>query len=94
MSANRDTYVASVASASIKSLNDTITAEAVRQATVDVAGWTVGFRPGFPSGYATFVAAHAAANKQKLIDLTTVQATKQATVGSAKDTLRSQGELP
>jgi hypothetical protein len=94
MTTNVETYRTSVAAAANKFPNDIGAAEAARQATVDAAGWTVGFRPGFPTGYATYAAAIAAANKQKGIDVGVAEAAKQGTVGTAKDLLRSQGELP
>ena len=94
MSANSDVYLASVKSAGAAAVIAKALAETVKQGTIAAASSSVGFRPGFPAGYATYAAACAAAGTQQLADLNTAEGTKQSAIANAKDLLRSQSEIP
>jgi hypothetical protein len=94
MSSNQQAMVASIKAADAVKVAAVAVAETARQGTVQASGSQVGYIPGFPTGNATYVAAVAAANKQKVIDIFAAELARQGAVFTAKDLLRSQGEVP
>jgi hypothetical protein len=100
MSTNQETMRATIAAAHAAKDAAVVTAEMQRQATVDAKLSLVGYRPGFPGtaasavAGATYASAVKAANAQKRIDLIAAEIAKQAAISTAKDLLRSQGEIP
>jgi hypothetical protein len=94
MSANHSTYENTIVAAGAAVIVSKATSEINRQGTIAAASTSVGFRPGFPAGYATFAAGVAAAAAQKLLDDVAIEQTRQAATQNAKDLLRTQGEVP
>jgi hypothetical protein len=94
MSANHVAYESSVTAAGAAAVISVAFAETVRQGTIAAASSSVGFRPGWPTGYSAYAAACAAAAAQKLIDLAAAGQAKDSAISNAKDLLRSQGEIP
>jgi hypothetical protein len=91
VSSNQQTMVASCKAADSVKITAVNNAEATRQATVESS---TGYIQGFPTGNAAFVAAVKAANAQKVADLFAAELARQGAVFTAKDLLRSQGEIP
>jgi hypothetical protein len=94
MSANHVAYETSVKAAGAAATISKASNEINRQGVIAAGGSSIGFRPGFPANYATYATAVAAAAAQKPIDDAAAEQNKQAAIQSAKDLLRSQGELP
>jgi hypothetical protein len=94
MSSNQQTMVTSCKAADATKVVAVANAETARQGTIEAAGTSVGYIQGFPTGNSTFVAAVKSANTQKVADLFAAELARQGTVFTAKDLLRSQGEIP
>jgi hypothetical protein len=94
MSANHTNFETAVVAAGVTALAAKATAETARHGIIAASGSSVGYRPGWPTGFAAYAAAVAAAATQKVVDDTTIEQTKQSAITSAKELLRSQGELP
>jgi hypothetical protein len=94
MSANNVTFQNSVTAAGVAALASKASNLTKQQGIITAGGSAVGFLPGFPAGYATYAAAVAASIAQKVVDDTSVETVKQGTISVAKDTLRTQGEIP
>jgi hypothetical protein len=93
MSANHTTFENSVKAAGTAALTTKASNETIRQGIIMAGGSAIGFRPGWPTNYATYAAAVAAAAAQKPIDDAAVEQAKQGTIANARDLLRSQGEI-
>ena len=94
MTANNDTYRTTVAAAEQTKTNSIAAAVAAYESTITAAKNDIGYREGFPTGYATFAATVAAANRTKLQALADAERVKQQTVAVAADLIRGQGERP
>jgi hypothetical protein len=94
MTANNDTYIASVKAAGVQQKISQATAIMSEQATLDASRSVVGYREGFPTGNATYVAACQAAAAQLRIDRANAEMAKQSAIMVAADLIRAQGEKP
>jgi hypothetical protein len=94
MSANTETYHASIASASTTKKATLDAAVGTAITTINVGGVDAGYRLGFPTNAATYTAAVASANAALIASRASAEQTRQASVNAAKETLRGQGEIP
>lgn len=94
MSSNQETMRTTIKVAADTKTSAVVTALNNHQSTIAAGGIQAGYRNGFPTGFATFDAAVKSANAQKAIDLFTAESGRQGSVFTAKDLLRSQGEIP
>ena len=94
MTANHVTFENSVTATGAAALVTKASNETARQGVLAAASHVVGFRPGFPTGYATYAAAVAAVAAQRPIDDAAIEQAKQQPIAVARDLLRTQGEAP
>jgi hypothetical protein len=94
MTSTNDTFGKSVVAANVTKTNSLASAEMTRQATIDAAKSVVGYREGFPTGYATYAAAVATANAAKIQAWWDAERIKQSAIEVARDTVRAAGERP
>lgn len=94
MTANHVAYENSVKTAGVAALVSKASNETTRQGTITASGSAIGFRPGWPTNYATYAAAVAAVAVQRGIDDAAVEQAKQSAIAVARDLLRTQGEAP
>jgi hypothetical protein len=80
MTANNDTYIASVKAAAATKTLAVAAAIATFESTITAAKNDIGYREGFPTSYATFLAAVNAANTAKLAALADAERAKQGAV--------------
>lgn len=94
MSANSDTFHASVKSADDTKRSTLAAAATTAITTVNVGGVDAGYRLGFPTNAATYTAAVVSANAALATSRAAAEQARQVSIAAAKDTLRSQGEIP
>jgi hypothetical protein len=93
MSANQQAMLVSIKAAAVVAATTKAANVTAVQGIITVAASAVGFRPGFPAGYATYAAAVASAATQLLVNAANVEVVRQGAEQVAKDLLRSQGEI-
>lgn len=94
MTATNDTYVASVKSAEATKRNSQAAAVAAFESSITAAKNDVGYREGFPTGFAAYAASVNAANTAKLQAWVDAERVKQGSIEVARDTSRAAGEKP
>lgn len=94
MSSNQETMRSTIKAAEATKTAAVVTAHNNYQSTIAASGAQAGYKLGFPTNFATFDAAVKAADKQHAADLFAAESARQAAVFTAKDLLRSQGEIP
>lgn len=94
MSTNQETMRATILAAAKAKTDSVIKAANNYQSTIAASGIQAGYIIGFPTNFATFDAAVKLADKQAAADLFAAESARQAAVFTAKDLLRSQGEIP
>jgi hypothetical protein len=94
MTSNNDAYRVSVATAATTKTNTVAAATMTFQSTIDAAKSVVGYREGFPTGFATFQSAVNAATLALQNARAAAEMAKQSAIMVAADLIRSQGERP